>query len=164
MEQIKERGLHDKQQAPETYKEISALSNIEDYSPEKCFGEVLPEQFMKNLAEKYPNLSFTYDYWKEQVAEWGLTDFPTSLAANSDDIASGISQILDIYKTGNIGTDFSKITSYAQYVPHVYRTFKMADNLKSSKSILDALDKIVRNVPEIMTEEELKDFLNRLGF
>lgn len=58
----------------------------------------------------------------------------------------------------------SKIRSYAQYIPHVYRTLKISDNLNSCKSVLDALDKIVRHVPEVMNEDELKDFVKRLGF
>ena len=165
MEQIKALGIQDRKQDNERYeKRVSVLSCVEGYSPAKYFGKVTSEQFMKNIAKEHPELSFIYDSWKKQVVEWNLMDFPTSLVANSDIIASEIYTILNVYKTGNIGIELSKISSYAQYVPHVYRTLNMFDNLKSSKSVLDALDKIVRNVPEIMTEEELKIFVKQLGF
>ena len=165
MEQIKKRGIQDRQQDSGRYKKVSDLSYVESYSPPKHFGKVTPEQFMKNTAKEYPELCFIYDCWKEQVNEWGLTDCPTSLSANAYDIASKINEILHVYKTGEKRLDAeSKIRSYAQYVPHVYRTLTISEKLNSGKSVLDVLDKIVRHVPEVMNEDELKDFVKRLGF
>ena len=40
---------------------------------------------------------------------------------------------------------------------------KIFNRLNSSQSVLDALDHIVKNVPDIMTEAELKDFIQMLG-
>ena len=164
MEQIKTLGIQNRKLPKEMCNDVSNLPYVEDYSPAKYFGKVTSEQFMENIAKEHPELSFIYDSWKKQVVEWSLMDFPTSLSARADDIASDLNTILNVYKTGNMGIDLSKIFSYAQYVPHVYRTLNMFDNLESSKSVLDALYKIVSNVPEIMTEEELKIFVKRLDF
>ena len=164
--QIKALSVQDKLNAPERYKKIIMLSDsgIENYSTPKYFGKLTPEQFMKNIEKKHPELSFIYDCWKMQVNNWKLTDFPTSIIANSTNIASDIRTILNIYKTGNVDFyDVDKIYSYANYIPHVYRTLKLSDNLKSSKNVLERLDKIVRNVPDIMSTYELKDLISILG-
>ena len=163
MEQVKRCGERDKAQNVEIYNKISELTGIENYRIENNFGKLRPEQFMNKTAQEHPELSFIYDCWKEQVTEWNLTALPASLVANADTIASNMNGILDVYKTGQRGTNYSNLSSYAQYIPHVYRTLKISDDLKSSENILNALDDIVKNEPDIMSENELKDFIKLLG-
>ena len=168
MERIKQRGTQDKQQNPETYKKISELPYIKHYSPAKYFGKVSAEQFMENIAKKYPELEFIPNIFKQQVKDWNLlTTLPISLISNADNIASEISEILDTYKQQSkefsINTATPKLQSYSQYVPHVYRTLKISDNLKSSsKNVIDTLEKKNKNVPDIMIEPELREFIQLL--
>ena len=160
VEQIKARGRRDNEQYPEIYKKIGELSNVERYRIEDNFGTLSPEQFMQNMSQKHPELSFIYDIWKTQATELNLTTLPNSLISSADDIASEIPTILKIYKSERESID--KLQSYFQYIPHVYRTMKIFNRLNSSQSVLDALDLIVKNVPNMMTEAELKDFIQML--
>ncbi|MBQ2175432.1 MAG: hypothetical protein II453_10295 [Alphaproteobacteria bacterium] len=160
VEQIKARGRRDNEQYPEIYKKIGELSNVERYRIEDNFGTLSPEQFMQNMSQKHPELSFIYDIWKTQATELNLTTLPNSLISSADDIASEIPTILKIYKSERESID--KLQSYSQYIPHVYRTMKIFNRLNSSQSVLDALDLIVKNVPNMMTEAELKDFIQML--
>lgn len=80
--------------------------------------------------------------------------------ANAGNIASTISEILDIYKDGN-----SKIEDCGSfgYVLPMYRTLQILDNFTKGKDTLPVLDGIIRNIPEIMTEDDIRDLIQRLG-
>ncbi|MBQ2175431.1 MAG: hypothetical protein II453_10290 [Alphaproteobacteria bacterium] len=166
---VQKRGLQDMVQAPETYEKVSELLDLPYYDgTEKDFSTENAEQFMKETAEKHPELSFLFELWNKQAEQWELTILPLSRISIPSLITEGIYKVLYVYKscTSKIALDVVmdtlKMNAYFKYVPHVYRTMKIANNLKSSNDILEKLDNIVKSVPDIMTEAELKDFIKLL--
>ena len=166
---VQKRGQQDMAQAPETYKKVSELLGLPYYDgTEKDFNTENAERFMKETAEKHPELSFLFELWNKQAEQWGLTILPLSSISIPSLITEGIYNVLYVYQFCNskIALDVVmgslKMDAYCKYIPHVYRTMKIFNRLNSSQSVLDALDLIVKNVPDIMTEAELKDFIQRL--
>lgn len=67
-----------------------------------------------------------------------------------------------------LGENFEEVhgieDTYDDYVLHVYRTAKIAKGLKPGNDVINILDKkLVRNVLQRMTKDELEDFIRILG-
>ena len=125
--------------------------------------KITAKEYMQNLAKTYPAINFIYETYAQQVKEWNITKLPVDETPYALTIANYIPELLDFCMTGkqdDIQTD--TIDVYVRYVPHVYRTLKISPSLSTSKDVINALDKIVTNVPTIMTQDEVKEFMKLL--
>ena len=120
---------------------------------------------MQNLAKAYPETRFIYDTYAQQVKEWNITKLAVNEISCAGIIATYIPELLDLCMTGIQDAILKEdaIDSYVRYVPHVYRTLKIAQSLSTSEDVINALDKIVTNVPTIMTKDEVTEFMKLLG-
>ncbi len=167
VECIKKRSIQDKLHAPDTYQKVSKLSNWVCYNPMNGFSTENFTQFKTETLKEYPELSFVFDLWDKQTEKIGLTPGIIHRLTIPLLPTTGIHHVLEIYKQGakKLPTDITagKLSQYVKYVPHAYRTLKIYDHLNSSKSVFVELDNIVKNVPDIMSAKELKDFLKLIG-
>ena len=178
-ENTKKLGANDQENSPELYAKIESLSeDVSGYHPWERYEDHektdLPEaertkndseeNYRKYILQKYPEVKFVYDMWEEQMKKWGTTDLPISdRISDIGSVSWELSHFLDIY-LGKDSEDLEDtIRTYANYVPHVYRTLKLADKLKSGEDVVNALDNIVHNVPKMMTKDEFDDFTKLLG-
>lgn len=189
---IRERGNQDRIAKKAIYEEVQNLYNLEEPSnngfPQHVIRGYEPkyrwedeenqnladeaktrncseESYRKYIFENFPKLKFVYEMWEEQLEEWGITKLPFNtpvpgICYVSEYLRKSLEDYLGVEQRY---VDFSIINSYIHYVPHVYRTLRLASELKSGKDVVNALDNIVRNVPKIMTKNELDDFIKLLG-
>lgn len=167
IECVEKRGIHDKENDPDTYEKVSTLSAWVCYNPMNGFSTENLTQFKTETLKEYPELSFVFDLWDKQTEKIGLTPGIIHRLTIPLLPTTGIHHVLEIYKQGakKLPTDITagKLSQYVKYVPHAYRTLKIYDHLNSSKSVFVELDNIVKNVPDIMSAKELKDFLKLIG-
>lgn len=167
IECVAKRGIHDKENDQETYQKVSELSNCVCYNPMNGFSTENLTQFKTETLKEYPELSFVFDLWDKQTEKIELTPGPIHNLTKPLLPTTGIHHVLEIYKQGckKLHPDITagKLSQYVKYVPHAYRTLKIYDNINSSKSVLFELDKIVKTVPDIMSENALKDFIKLIG-
>ena len=125
---------------------------------------VTAEEFLRNIANTHPEVKFIYEIYEQQVKDWNITKLPVKIISCAGIIAFYVPELLDLYSTGtqNEKLKIDAVDSYVRYVPHVYRTLKISQNISTSKDVIRELDKIVTNVPTLMTKNEVKEFMELL--
>lgn len=189
---IRERGNQDRMANKEIYTKVQDLFNLKELSndgfPINAICGYRPshrweDEQNQNLTEdaktrnyselnyknyifkNFPELKFVYDMWEEHKSELGLKKLPLNvlipgLGSVSEDLRSFLEDYLGA-KSNYTDYDYGTIYDYISYVPHVYWTLKRG-KLIPGKDVVEALDKIVRNVPPMMTKNELEDFTKML--
>lgn len=183
IESIKNLGASEKKDNPKLYERIESLSKeVHGYRPMERENDhkntaLSEEDRTKNDSEedykgyifkKYPELQFVYDRWEKQAEKWGTTTLPTSnRISDINSVSWRLCCFLKVFlgKSSEYLYETRKdaISAYTGYVPHVYRTLKLSDTLKTAEDVVQALGTIVCNVPKMMTKDELEDFIKLLG-